>query len=187
MVEGRFPSEGETMLRDVERAALMIESETCEDPDRLGDVYERLIAIDAYAAPSRAARILVGLGFDETMQGQPLDSFSGGWKMRVALASLLFTFGVFGIFLNRKNVIVILMCVELMLLAVNINLVAFSIYLNDIVGQVYDTARYGDSPIGRPIIGTAPASISTARNDLDEKAIVGRTGRRFVRRFLGNC
>ena len=82
----------ETVLAaDTERAALMIESETCEDPDRLGDVYERLIAIDAYTAPSRAAQILVGLGFDEAMQQRPLDSFSGGWKMRVALASLLFS------------------------------------------------------------------------------------------------
>jgi ATP-binding cassette subfamily F protein 3 len=76
---------------DTERAALMIESETCEDPDRLGDVYERLIAIDAYTAPARAAQILIGLGFDEEMQQRPLDSFSGGWKMRVALAALLFS------------------------------------------------------------------------------------------------
>ena len=76
---------------DLERAALMIESETCEDPDRLGDVYERLIAIDAYTAPSRASRILVGLGFDEDAQHRSLDSFSGGWRMRVALAALLFS------------------------------------------------------------------------------------------------
>ncbi|HEX8554248.1 MAG TPA: ABC-F family ATP-binding cassette domain-containing protein [Sphingomonas sp.] len=82
----------ETVLAaDTERARLMIEADTCEDPDRLGDVYERLIAIDAYTAPARAASILVGLGFDEAMQGRPLDSFSGGWKMRVALASLLFS------------------------------------------------------------------------------------------------
>ena len=52
---------------------------------------ERLIAIDAHAAPARAARILVGLGFDEEAQQRPLDSFSGGWKMRVALAALLFS------------------------------------------------------------------------------------------------
>jgi ATP-binding cassette subfamily F protein 3 len=82
----------ETVLAaDTERAALLAESETCEDPDRLGDLYERLIAIDAYTAPARAAGILVGLGFDEEMQGRPLDSFSGGWKMRVALAALLFS------------------------------------------------------------------------------------------------
>jgi ATP-binding cassette subfamily F protein 3 len=76
---------------DKERAALLEEAETCVDPDRLGDVHERLLAIDAYSAPSRAARILDGLGFDETMQAQPLSSFSGGWKMRVALAALLFS------------------------------------------------------------------------------------------------
>ncbi len=82
----------ETVLAaDLERATLLAESETCEDPDRLGDLYERLGAIDAYTAPARAAGILVGLGFDEDMQGRPLDSFSGGWKMRVALASLLFS------------------------------------------------------------------------------------------------
>ena len=82
----------ETVLAaDTERATLLAESETSEDPDRLGDVYDRLIAIDAYTAPSRAAQILVGLGFDEDAQHRPLDSFSGGWKMRVALASLLFS------------------------------------------------------------------------------------------------
>jgi ATP-binding cassette subfamily F protein 3 len=82
----------ETVLAaDKERAALMAESEATHDPDRLGHIYERLNAIDAYTAPARAARILVGLGFDEEMQGRPLDSYSGGWKMRVALASLLFS------------------------------------------------------------------------------------------------
>ncbi|MDE2406111.1 MAG: ABC-F family ATP-binding cassette domain-containing protein [Sphingomonadales bacterium] len=82
----------ETVLAgDAERAALMAESETCTDPHRLADVHERLIAIDAYTAEARAARILIGLGFDEAMQAQPLDSFSGGWKMRVALAALLFS------------------------------------------------------------------------------------------------
>jgi ATP-binding cassette subfamily F protein 3 len=83
----------ETVLAaDTERAALMAESEQEGlDPDRMAEVHERLIAIDAYTAPARASRILVGLGFDEEMQKQPLDSFSGGWKMRVALASLLFS------------------------------------------------------------------------------------------------
>lgn len=82
----------ETVLAaDIERAALLAESETSHDPDRLGEVHERLMAIDAYTAPSRAAQILVGLGFDEEAQHRPLDSFSGGWKMRVALASLLFS------------------------------------------------------------------------------------------------
>jgi len=79
------------LAADTERAELLEASETVTDPDRLGDIHERLIAIDAYTAPARAARILIGLGFDEAMQGQPLDSFSGGWKMRVALAALLFS------------------------------------------------------------------------------------------------
>jgi ATP-binding cassette, subfamily F, member 3 len=79
------------LAADTERAALMHESETSHDPHRLGDIHERLIAIDAHSAPSRAARILVGLGFDEEAQHRPLDSFSGGWRMRVALASLLFS------------------------------------------------------------------------------------------------
>jgi ATP-binding cassette, subfamily F, member 3 len=82
----------ETVLAaDTERAALMLESETSHDPHRLGDIHERLIAIDAHSAPSRAARILVGLGFDEEAQQRPLESFSGGWRMRVALAALLFS------------------------------------------------------------------------------------------------
>jgi ATP-binding cassette subfamily F protein 3 len=82
----------ETVLAaDTERSALLEESETSHDPDRLGEVHERLIAIDAHSAPSRAARILIGLGFDEEAQARPLESFSGGWRMRVALASLLFS------------------------------------------------------------------------------------------------
>lgn len=82
----------ETVLNaDIERAELLIESETNEDPDRLGEIYDRLMAIDAYTAPSRAAQILSGLGFDEAAQQRPLSSFSGGWRMRVALASLLFS------------------------------------------------------------------------------------------------
>jgi ATP-binding cassette, subfamily F, member 3 len=82
----------ETVLAaDTERAALMDESETTHDPHRLGEVHERLIAIDAYSAPSRASRILDGLGFDEAAQHRSLESFSGGWRMRVALAALLFS------------------------------------------------------------------------------------------------
>ena len=81
----------ETVLAaDTERAALLAEAET-DDHDRLAAVHERLLAIDAHAAPARAARILVGLGFDEEAQQRPLESFSGGWRMRVALASLLFS------------------------------------------------------------------------------------------------
>jgi ATP-binding cassette subfamily F protein 3 len=82
----------ETVLAaDTERAALMTESESGDDPHRLADIHERLIAIEAHSAPARAARILVGLGFDEEAQHRPLESFSGGWRMRVALASLLFS------------------------------------------------------------------------------------------------
>jgi len=82
----------ETVLdADTERARLMDESETCDDPHRLSDIHERLLAIDAHTAPARAARILLGLGFDEEMQQRALDSYSGGWKMRVALAALLFS------------------------------------------------------------------------------------------------
>src|SRR5829696_4397254 len=82
----------ETVLgADSERARLMAEAESCSDPHRLGDIHERLNAIDAYTAPARASRILLGLGFDDEMQGRPLDSYSGGWKMRVALAALLFS------------------------------------------------------------------------------------------------
>jgi len=79
------------LAADVERTALLAESENMEDMDRLGDIHERLMAIDAWSAPARASRILVGLGFDEEMQNRPLESFSGGWRMRVALASLLFS------------------------------------------------------------------------------------------------
>jgi ATP-binding cassette subfamily F protein 3 len=82
----------ETVLAaDVERAALLAEEASCADLHHIGEIHERLNAIDAYAAPSRAARILVGLGFDEEAQHRPLDSFSGGWRMRVALAALLFS------------------------------------------------------------------------------------------------
>ncbi len=79
------------LAADVERTELLAQAECSENPEQLGDVYERLIAIDAYTADARATRILSGLGFDEDMQGQPLDSFSGGWKMRVALGALLFS------------------------------------------------------------------------------------------------
>ncbi len=82
----------ETVLAaDTERAALLLEEETTDDHHRISDIHERLIAIDAHTAPARASRILVGLGFDEDMQHRALDTYSGGWKMRVALAALLFS------------------------------------------------------------------------------------------------
>ena len=74
----------------------------------------------------------------------------------LTVAAVLFTLGVFGIFLNRKNVIVILMAIELILLAVNINLVAFSTHLNDIVGQVFAlvvlTVAAAEASIGLAIL-----------------------------------
>jgi NADH-quinone oxidoreductase subunit K len=74
----------------------------------------------------------------------------------LTVAAILFTLGVFGIFLNRKNVIVILMSIELMLLAVNINLVSFSVHLGDLVGQVFAmfvlTVAAAEAAIGLAII-----------------------------------
>lgn len=78
------------LASDKERAALMQEAETAEDPERLGDIYMRLDEISAYDAPSRAATILSGLGFTEEAQQRPISDFSGGWRMRVALAATLF-------------------------------------------------------------------------------------------------
>ena len=75
---------------DTERSALLAEADTATDPTRIGDIHMRLIDIDAHAAPSRAAAILHGLGFDAEAQLQPCSDFSGGWRMRVALASVLF-------------------------------------------------------------------------------------------------
>ena len=74
----------------------------------------------------------------------------------LTVAAVLFTLGIFGIFLNRKNVIVILMSVELMLLAVNLNLVAFSHFLGDLVGQVFAlmvlTVAAAEAAIGLAIL-----------------------------------
>lgn len=74
----------------------------------------------------------------------------------LTVAAILFTLGLFGIFLNRKNVIIILMSIELMLLAVNINLVAFSVYLNDLVGQIFAvfvlTVAAAEAAIGLAIL-----------------------------------
>ncbi len=73
-----------------EQAALMRESETETDPEKLADIYQKLIEMDAYSAPSRAAILLTGLGFKEHQLTEPFSSFSGGWRMRVALAAALF-------------------------------------------------------------------------------------------------
>src|ERR1044071_7147678 len=75
---------------DLERAALMTEEQTATDPHRIAEIHMRLADIDAHSAEARAATILAGLGFDTDAQKRPASSFSGGWRMRVALASVLF-------------------------------------------------------------------------------------------------
>jgi NADH-quinone oxidoreductase subunit K len=79
-----------------------------------------------------------------------------GLEHYLTLAAILFTMGIFGIFLNRKNVIIILMCIELMLLAVNINFVAFSSFLGDLTGQVFTmfilTVAAAEAAIGLAIL-----------------------------------
>ncbi len=82
--------------------------------------------------------------------------FEIGLAHYLTVASILFTLGIFGIFLNRKNVIVILMSVELMLLAVNINFIAFSAFLHDLVGQIFAmfvlTVAAAEAAIGLAIL-----------------------------------
>lgn len=79
-----------------------------------------------------------------------------GLEHYLILAAALFTMGLFGIFLNRKNVIIILMCIELMLLAVNINFVAFSSFLGDLTGQIFTlfilTVAAAEAAIGLAIL-----------------------------------
>ncbi len=89
MPEGFTPI-GFVLAADKERAALLEEAEHATDPGRIAEIHIRLADISAHSAPARAAEILSGLGFDETMQERPLESFSGGWRMRVALAATLF-------------------------------------------------------------------------------------------------
>ncbi len=91
------------------------------------------------------------------MPNSPIEAATGiALQHYLSVAAILFTLGVFGIFLNRKNVIIILMSIELMLLAVNINLVAFSAYLNDITGQIYAlivlTVAAAEAAIGLAIV-----------------------------------
>ncbi len=76
---------------DKERAALLAEAETATDPHRIAEIQTRLADIGAHAAEARAASILAGLGFDHAAQRRPASSFSGGWRMRVALAAVLFS------------------------------------------------------------------------------------------------
>jgi len=94
-VSQEAPGGPETLLETVlaahsELAALNAEAETADDPHRIGEIHTRLLDIDAHSAPARAARILSGLGFDEEAQQRACAEFSGGWRMRVALAGALF-------------------------------------------------------------------------------------------------
>ncbi len=75
---------------DLERDALLREAETAHDPHRIAEIQTRLVDIDAHSAPARAAAILGGLGFSTAEQARPCSEFSGGWRMRVALAATLF-------------------------------------------------------------------------------------------------
>ena len=82
----------ETVLAaDTERTRLMAEAETATDAARIADIHMRLADIEAHSAEARAGAILNGLGFDAAAQARPCSSFSGGWRMRVALAAVLFT------------------------------------------------------------------------------------------------
>src|SRR5690606_8955687 len=89
------PGGAETLIdwvlsADTERTALLAEAEHASDPDRIGEIHARLGDIDAHSAPARAAEILAGLGFDAAAQRRPCREYSGGWRMRVALAAVLF-------------------------------------------------------------------------------------------------
>ncbi|MBX5163111.1 MULTISPECIES: ABC-F family ATP-binding cassette domain-containing protein [unclassified Rhizobium] len=78
------------LAADKERTALVTEAETATDAHRIAEIQMRLVDIDAHSAEARAASILAGLGFDQAAQARPASSFSGGWRMRVALAAVLF-------------------------------------------------------------------------------------------------
>ena len=75
--------------QDLERHALMVEAETATDPHRIGEIHARLLDIDAYSSEARAAEIMVGLGFEQEDLNRPAREFSGGWRMRAALAGVL--------------------------------------------------------------------------------------------------
>jgi len=79
------------LAADRERTSLLAEAESCDDGARLGEIHARLEEIGSSSAPARAAAILVGLGFDTAAQARPCGEFSGGWRMRVALAGTLFS------------------------------------------------------------------------------------------------
>ena len=78
------------LAADAERHALMLEADTAEDPMRIADIHTRLVDIDAWSADSRAAEVLMGLGFTQSDLDRPTREFSGGWRMRAAIAGVLF-------------------------------------------------------------------------------------------------
>ena len=95
MVAQEAPGGNDTLIdtvlaADVERTRLLETAERMSDPALIADAHDRLTAIEAHSAPARAAAILAGLGFDEAAQQRRLGEFSGGWRMRVALAAALF-------------------------------------------------------------------------------------------------
>ncbi len=79
------------LAADRERAALVAEAEIATDAHRIAEIQTRLVDIDAHSAGARAGRILAGLGFDADAQKRPCSAFSGGWRMRIALAAVLFS------------------------------------------------------------------------------------------------
>ncbi|MFP4517856.1 MAG: ABC-F family ATP-binding cassette domain-containing protein [Oceanicaulis sp.] len=79
------------LATDAERHALMQEADTATDPDRIGEIHMRLADIDAWSAEARAAEVLIGLGFADRDLGRPTREFSGGWRMRAAIAGVLFS------------------------------------------------------------------------------------------------
>ncbi|MFT8671925.1 ABC-F family ATP-binding cassette domain-containing protein [Acetobacter orientalis] len=94
-VKQEAPADGASLIDtvlagDTERTSLMAEAETATDPTRIAEIHERLRAIGAESAPSRAATVLAGLGFSAEAQLRPVSDFSGGWRMRVSLATALF-------------------------------------------------------------------------------------------------
>ena len=81
---------GTVLAADAARASLLADAETATDPGRIADIQNRLAEIGAHTAEARASTILAGLGFDQAAQARPCAEFSGGWRMRVALAGVLF-------------------------------------------------------------------------------------------------
>jgi ATP-binding cassette subfamily F protein 3 len=95
-VAQEIPATDQTLLdavlaADSERAALLLEAETATDPDRIGEIHERLTDIDAWTAEARAAEVLNGLGFSQADLTRATREFSGGWRMRAALGGVLFS------------------------------------------------------------------------------------------------